>query len=102
MNIWDKLTKAVVFLLAAAALIGVGVWYLPVVRQNERLRRELDKIEAQITREEELSRSLKASVEASYNDPKTVERLARKHLGFARTGETVVRFEAPAATNLIR
>ena len=32
------------------------------------------------------------------NDPKTVERLTREKLGYARPDETVVRFE-PAVTN---
>jgi cell division protein FtsB len=32
------------------------------------------------------------------NDPKTIERLTREKLGYARPDETVVRFE-PATTN---
>jgi cell division protein FtsB len=34
------------------------------------------------------------------NDPKTIERLAREKLGYARPDETVVRFE-PAETNAV-
>jgi cell division protein FtsB len=41
---------------------------------------------------------LKASIDALRNDPKAVERLAREQLGYAKPGETVVRFE-PAGTN---
>jgi cell division protein FtsB len=102
MNIWDKLTKAVVVLLAAAGVLAVCAWYLPLVRQNERLRRELDRLEAQTQREKELNRSLQASVECSYNDPRTVARSARKYLGYAGPDEIVVRFEPPSATNLLR
>ena len=96
MNIWDKLTKAVVVLLALASVLAVGVWYLPLIRQNERLRKEMLRLDMQIQKEEEAYKAAKIAVEASHNDPKTVERLVRSHLGYARTGEVVVRFEAPA------
>jgi len=98
MNIWDQLTKAVVFLLVVAALLAVCVWYLPLIRQNERMRKEVLKLDVQIQKAEELNRSLRGAVYASHNDPRTVERLARTHLGYARTGEIVVRFEAPTAS----
>ena len=29
-------------------------------------------------------------------DPRTVERLARERLSYAKTGETIIRFELPA------
>jgi cell division protein FtsB len=32
-------------------------------------------------------------------DPKAVERLARERLGYARPGETVVRFDPPVTNN---
>jgi hypothetical protein len=97
MNIWDQLTKAVVVLLVMAAVLAVCVWYLPLIRQNERVRQELLRLDTQIQKEEELYKSLKVAVEASHNDPRTVERLIRTHLGYARAGEIVIRFEAPAA-----
>jgi cell division protein FtsB len=40
---------------------------------------------------------LSAAVEALSNDPKAIERLAREKLGYAKPGETVIRFEE--ATN---
>jgi cell division protein FtsB len=103
MNIWDRLTKAVVFLLVAAGVLAVCVWYLPLIRQNERMRRELLGLDIEIQKQEELNKSLRASLEASHNDPKTIERLVRSHLGYARTGEIIIRFEAPASlTNQFR
>jgi cell division protein FtsB len=102
MNIWDKLTKAVVFLLVVAGVMAVCVWYLPLVRQNERLRREMDRLDVQIAKEEEQNRSLRASVEAGHNDPRTVARSARTYLGYACPGEIVVRFEPPTTTNQFR
>ena len=96
MNIWDKLTRVVVFLLFVAGVLAVFFWYLPLIQQNQRYRKEIFALDAKIQEEERLARQLKASVDAVQNDPRTVERLARERLGFARTNETVIRFEAPA------
>jgi hypothetical protein len=98
MNIWDKLNKVVLLLLGIAGLLLVCVLYLPLIRQNERMRKEILREEIQIQKEEELARNLRAALEAGYNDPKTVERLIRENLGYARTNELVVRFEAPSGS----
>ena len=42
-------------------------------------------------------RQLRGQIDALQNDPRTVERLARARLSFARTNETVFRFDAPPA-----
>jgi len=39
---------------------------------------------------------LQMEFNALRNDPKTVERLAREKLGYAKTDETVIRFETNA------
>lgn len=99
-GIWDILSKVVVVLLIIAALLGVAIWYLPVIKQNERMRKENLKLETQIKQEEENARQLKAAAESLRNDPKAVERLAREKLGYAKPGETVIRFQDPA-TNAV-
>jgi cell division protein FtsB len=94
-GIWDKLSKGVVFLLFVAGLMAVFFWYLPLIKQNERYRKEIFALEAKIQEQEKLARQLKASVEGVQKDSRTVERLARERLGLARSNETVIRFEAP-------
>ena len=98
LGIWNKLTKLVLVLLLIAGMLGIAGWYLPLIRQNERMRKEVQRLDAQTRKENETERQLKASIDALRNDPKTVERLAREQLGYAKPGETVVRFEA-AGTN---
>ena len=95
LGIWDKLTKAVVFLLILAAMVAVAVWYLPLIKQNERLRQEILRLEGETVKQEEMARRDKSAIEALRNDPKTVERFAREKLGLAKPGETVIRFEKP-------
>jgi cell division protein FtsB len=99
LGIWRQLTRLILILLAVAALLGIGVWYLPLIRQNQALRQDGLRLDVEIQKEEAIARQQKATINALQKDPKTIERLAREKLGFARTGETVIRFEPPT-TNL--
>ncbi len=92
LSIWDRLTRVVGILLCLAGLLGVVVWYLPLLKQNEQMRKEIQRLEGQVQDETEKARRLKAVIEGQ-RDPKSVERLARERLGYAKPGETVVRFE---------
>ena len=98
-GIWGKLTRVVVFLLFLAGLLLIGVWYLPLIRQNERMRKEIMRLDAQIQKEEGSARQLKTSIDALRYDPKAVERLAREQLRYAKPGETVIRFEEPVTNS---
>lgn len=101
LGILGTLTRFVVFLLFVAGLLGVAVWYLPLIQQNERLQKQILKLDAEIAKQDELSRQLKSSID-SFRDPKTFERYARARLGFAKPDETVVRFESPATNSPTR
>jgi len=92
----------VVWLLLVAGLLLVGVWYLPLIQQNERMQRENLRLEQELEKEKEKSRQLQADIDALRNDPKTVERLTRDKLGYAKPDETVVRFESPATNAPVR
>ena len=98
LGIWSKLTRVVIFLLVAAGLVGIGVWYLPLIRQNERMGQEVIRLDKLIQKEEETAKQLKTSSDALRNDPKAVERIARETLGYARSNETVIVF-GDATTN---
>jgi cell division protein DivIC len=93
LGIWGKLTRVVFFLLVLAGMMGVAVWYLPVIRQNERMRKEILRLDEKLEREKQDYRELKSATEVLQRDPKAVERLARERLGYARPDEFVVRFE---------
>ncbi len=95
LGIWDKLTKLAVFFLFILGVAGVALWYFPLIKQNERMRQDMLKLDAKIKIEQEQDRALRSSFEAVRNNPKTIERLARANLGYAKPGETVIRFEAP-------
>jgi cell division protein FtsB len=97
LGIWSALTKIVVGLVVLAILLLIGMCYLPLINQNERMRAENLRLETELKKESEKSKQLQTEIDALQNDPKTVERLAREKLGYAKPDETVVRFES--ATN---
>jgi cell division protein FtsB len=96
LGIWSRLTQVVVALVAIAILLLIGMTYLPLIHQNERMRTEIYRLDTKIQQQEETAKKLQAQIEALRNDPKTVERLAREKLGYARADETVIRFETNA------
>ena len=95
LGIWQRLSQLVIVLIVAACLLGVFFWYLPVFEQNERLRQRILALETEIKAEEQKQAHLQTAIRNLREDPKTVERLAREKLGFARPGETVIVFERP-------
>lgn len=96
-SIWGRLTRVIIFLFIIAGLILIAVWYLPLIRQNERMRKEILRLDTELQKATEENKQSKTSISAM-DDPKAVERLAREKLGYAKPGETVVRFEE-SATN---
>jgi cell division protein FtsB len=93
LGIWQKLTRLMAVLIFLAAILAVVVWYIPLFQQNERMRKEIQSLHGQIRREEQAGRQLENQINALREDPKTLERMAREKLGYARTGETVIYFE---------
>lgn len=95
LGLWSKLAKIVVGLVVVAILLLIGMCYLPLIHQNQRMRAENLRLEMELQKEMEKSRQLQIEIDALLHDPKTVERLTREKLGYAKPDETVIRFENP-------
>jgi cell division protein FtsB len=95
LGLWSKLAKIVVGLVVIAILLLIGMCYLPLIHQNERMRAENLRLDTQLQKEMEKSKQLQIEIDALLHDPKTVERLTREKLGYAKPDETVIRFENP-------
>lgn len=80
-------------LIFAAAALAVIASYVPLFQHNERLRKEIQGLQTQIRIEDQANRRLENNIKALRDDPKTVERMAREKLGYARPGETVIFFD---------
>ena len=64
LGIWDKLTRVVIFLLFIAGLLLVAVKYLPLIKHNERMRKEILRLDNLIQKEEEAGRQLRTSIDS--------------------------------------
>jgi len=74
-------------------LILIVMAYLPLIHQNERMRREVLRLDTELQKQDAISRQLRADIDALRDDPATVERLIREKLAYAKPDETVIRFE---------
>ena len=99
-SIWDKLTRVVIGLCLLAGLVAIGVWYLPLIRQNEAMRKEVLRLDAEVAKESEARHLLAGQVDALNNNTNALIRIARESLGVAKPGETIIRFEE-AHTNTV-
>src|ERR1700712_1770977 len=95
LGIWGKLTRVVIGLVVIAALGIVWLWYLPLIKQNERMRRNLLTLDNQFQKEKAAQKQMNASMETLRYDTNAIERLAREKLRYAKPGETVIVFEQP-------
>ena len=71
----------VIFLLFVAGILLVALWYRPLIRTNERYRKQILRLDTLIQKERETGKRLQTSIDALDRDPKAVERLARQRLG---------------------
>ena len=68
-GIWSRLTQLVVLLIAVAIVLIVARAYLPVIQKNERMRRDILRLEVEIQKQAEISKQLHDEMEALRNDP---------------------------------
>jgi len=94
LGIWSKLTKAAVALVIVAILLLVGMCYLPVIQQNQRMRSDILRLQNELQKEQARANELQAQINALQNNPNAVARLAREKLGYAKPDETVIHFES--------
>ena len=83
-----------------AAVLGIAVWYEPVVQENQRMREEKFELDTKIDQETKVAKRLETQLRSFENpalEKTLVERLARERLSYAKPGENVVHFEPPAS-----
>ena len=95
-GIWSRLTQVVLALVGLAVLLLIGMAYVEPIKQNEQMRRRIDTLDAELDKQKQIAKQLQAEFDALRNDPKTVERLAREKLGYARSNEIVIYFDSTA------
>ena len=97
-TLWQRVQSAGFLVFLAVVGLGVGLLFLPLLRQNRAMRSELLRLDQEIARQEETENQLLAEIESLKTDPLFVERTARGKLNLCRPSETIFRFEpAPSA-----
>jgi len=99
LGIWGTLTRIVIGLVVLAVLGIIWLAYLPVIKQNERMRRTSLNLDTKIQAEEAAQKQYKASIDTLRYDTNAIERLAREKLRYSKPGEMVVVFEPPATNS---
>ena len=102
LGIWSWLTQAVVVLVALAVLIFIILAYRGPIQDNVRMRREILRLDNELQKQEEISRQMRADLDALRNDPATIARLAREKLGYAKPDEVILRFETNSVNSSAR
>lgn len=97
-GIWNKLSRVVIFLLVVAGVLGLGLWYFPLIKQNERMRNEIHQLRSEVDRLEQEVQRREQTVKLLKTDRDAVERLIRERLGYVLPGETRVQF-VPGGNN---
>ena len=97
LGIWSRLTNVIIALVVVAVVLLIGMCYLPIIQENARMQGQILKLKDQIRVQEQQLKEKQSELDALKNDPKTVERLTREKLGYARPDETVIYFEGTNA-----
>jgi len=92
------LNRILYLLIAAAALILLVCWFLPLVKERDRQQHYLQTLKQEVDQERALYNKQSKKLTLLQNDPAYTEILARDKLDLMKPGETIFRME-PAPDN---
>lgn len=90
-GVYGWLNRIVSVLIVMALCAAIIVKYVPLIRQNQRMRADLERQESETRDLRHRVERLTAELRALRTDPRTVERRLRE-LGYARPEDVVVTF----------
>jgi cell division protein DivIC len=95
LGILDRLAQALMFCLVVALILLLAQFYVPLFKQNQRLRERNLKLEAAINKAESEGRRMEREINALQHDSDAVERRIREQLGYGKPDEFIIRFDPP-------
>ena len=100
-NLWLRVQSLGFFVFAGIVAAGVALLlFLPALARKHSMQTEIQRLDAEIIRQEKLEKDQRQEIESLKTDPSYIERTAREKLNLARPNETIFRFEPPANTSL--
>ena len=92
--LWARIQSLGFLVFIGIVACGVGLlMFLPQLQRRHVMQLEMQRLDAEIIRQEQLETQQKREIEALKSDPAYVERTARNKLNLARPNETIFRFE---------
>lgn len=95
LGILDRLAQALLFCLLVALVLLLAQFYVPLFKQNQRLREKNLQLEASIQKAEAEARRMEREIHSLQNDPEAIERSIREQLGYGKPDEFIIRFDPP-------
>jgi cell division protein FtsB len=93
-HLWLRVQSLGFFVFAGIVAAGVGLLlFVPTFHRAHEMQREVQRLDAEIVRQERLEKQQRQEIEALKTDPSYIERTARNKLNLARPNETIFRFE---------
>ena len=93
-SLWARIQSLGFLVFIGIVACGVGVlMFLPQLQRRHAMQLEMQRLDAEIIRQEQLETQQKQEIEALKTDPAYLERTARDKLNLARPTETIFRFE---------
>jgi len=88
--------RYVILFVLFVGVIGGSLYFLGrLYVDNRTLQERINDTDREVKQQQRDIKDLRAHLEALQNDPKAVERIARKHLRMSRENETVYTFSDP-------
>ena len=92
-NVWATLVPIIQGAIVVGLLAVVGLFFLPVIQQENYYKSQLGDLQRKITASEDRQAQLKLETEHLKNDQAYVEHVARDQLSMGKPGETIIRFD---------
>jgi cell division protein FtsB len=92
--VWSRIQSFGFLVFVGIVVCGIGLlMFLPQLQRRHVMQLEMQRLDAEIIRQEQLETQQKQEIEALKSDPAHIERTARNKLNLARPNETIFRFE---------
>ncbi|MFZ4483002.1 MAG: FtsB family cell division protein [Chthoniobacterales bacterium] len=94
-DFWHGINRVLTGIVVLAVIIGVGVMFYPVWRQQQDMRSHIAGLEQEKAEKTALLAAGKREIYLLQHNPDYVETIARDRLNLMKEGETIFRVELP-------
>lgn len=92
-QLWFRVTRMGAVFFSAMVICGVALLFLPLFHQRVGLQTELERLDQEIARQDQLERKQKTEIDGLRSDARFIERTTRDKLNLVKPAETIFRFE---------